>query len=75
MRSLCKSIMLFVFISIISFPLWAEEKWERIKDTDEVLIYARSVEGSNFKEYKAVIVIDVPFEVTVEIAKDHDHYT
>jgi len=74
MRSLCKSIILFVCISTISFPSWAEEEWHRIKDTDEVRIYTRSVEGSNFNEYKTVILYDVPFEVAVEIVKDHDHY-
>jgi hypothetical protein len=65
---------MIVCISAISCPLWANEEWKCIKDTDDVRTYARSVEGSDFKELKAVMFVDVSFEVAVEIAKDHDHY-
>lgn len=41
-----------------NLSLYAESDWELKKDKDGIKVYTRDVEGSSFKEFKGVTVID-----------------
>lgn len=74
MKKLVVAIILVVCIPVLSVGWWSDNNWEFLKEIEQMRIYSRHVEGSDFKAYKAIIDVDVPFEIAVEIAKDHDHY-
>jgi hypothetical protein len=67
------SSMLFVFFVVFFFfdGLYAaENEWELLKDEKGIQLYRRSVKGSEFDEFKGVMVINTRIEVIAAVLRD-----
>lgn len=62
-----------VIIAVCS-AVFSANDWSLKKVKDGVTVYNRDIQGSNYKEFKAEAFPNIPFEVTVEVAKDFDKY-
>lgn len=63
-----KSLMLFsILISTISADA---EDWELIKDEDGIMVYTRTISGSNIKEFRGVTNIMAPLDSILGVLND-----
>ena len=63
----------FLFI-VVSFGFsQAQIKWTLNKNENNIKVYSRVVNGSNFKEYKAVTLIKAPMDSIVSVLVDGDN--
>lgn len=78
-----KKISLFIcliFLAVFSLQIGAKEEkvkpvpWKLLKSKNGVEVFARSVPGSKYRELFAKGLVDVPFEVGIEMVKDCDSY-
>lgn len=67
-----------VILTILAlFPvifLQAQDDWKLKKDDEGIKIYTRLIEGSNFKEYKAIAEIEADVAIIAAVIKDIDRY-
>lgn len=58
------TLRLFVFAGILAGMITpagaAQPGWQLVKDENKVQVYEREIEGSVFREYQAVTVVDAP---------------
>lgn len=73
-----------LIIAVIALLLWgfgvtgvvnAADGWTKIKDSDGIKLYERSVSGTELKEYMAVTTMDAKMEVIGEALRDVSQYT
>ena len=69
-------------INIVAILVFSTPQWDLIKDKDGIKIYTRTIDGSDFKEYKAEMVIknssvndilNIIFEISEEISDLENH--
>ncbi|MCP4614589.1 MAG: hypothetical protein GY845_38400 [Planctomycetes bacterium] len=74
MKKTSTSLFLIIIVFLMSSSLFAKEEWKLVSDKDGIKISSREVKDSKYKEYKAEIVTNNPFEVGIELTKDYKNY-
>lgn len=74
-RRMMKKLMLSLMVSLAVTslflqPVFAEEDWAQIKDKDGIVSFAKDIEGSKYRAFKAVTTIDLPTEVVGAVLRD-----
>ena len=62
--------MAFLALFLISMALFAESGWKRVKNSNGIQVYTRSVAGSDLDEFKGITVVDARIEVIGEVIRD-----
>ncbi|MCB0494121.1 MAG: hypothetical protein KDC93_17080 [Cyclobacteriaceae bacterium] len=65
-------ISIFGFIPIAAYP---QNSWEIDRDKEGIIVYTRVEEDSDFKSFKAVMIVHSSADKIVEILKNADDYT
>jgi hypothetical protein len=64
--------------SALPVALWisgAEPAWEKVADTEGIVVYTRGREGTNIREVKATGMIDAPPQSVWAFIRDYPNYT
>lgn len=48
--------------------------WEKVIDSKGIIVYTRPVEGSSFREFKGITLIDASMEIIAEVLRDIENY-
>ena len=79
MRRLTQRFPLLLLISACTGSLClagtAVENWKLESDVDGVKVYSRAIEGSEFRQVKAIASVNAPMEVVVDILTDFEGYS
>ena len=65
-----KKITLLIFAFLLFQFTYAQEDWKLSKDADGIKVYTRKMEGTGFKEIKAVVEVEASIENCVELFKN-----
>lgn len=72
-RYLCLPF-LFLFFILTAGDLKAEETWNLKKDSADIKVYTKAIQGSDLIFYKGVADIDAPIEVVESVINDYASY-
>lgn len=86
MKSVCKTAILLITISLVISLLYAnllccsepdrdESKWERIKNEDGIRIFCRELKDLEFKEFKGITQIKTSLASLIALMNDTSAYT
>lgn len=64
--------LIFILLSIISFDLKAQSKWDIVKQTDDITVFTRKSENSKYKEVKITMTIKCTMNELVAALEDVD---
>lgn len=64
--------LIFILLSIISFDLEAQSKWDIVKQTDDITVFTRKSENSKYKEVKITMTIKCTMNELVAALEDVD---
>jgi hypothetical protein len=67
-------LILFILWAVI-LPSIAESQWERVKNSNGIEVYVRSVSGSAIKEFKAITEVQSSISAVLALLDDTDSYT
>lgn len=70
---LTKTILMIISLSLITSSLLADE-WKLRKDKNGIKVFTRDVEGSKFKEFKAIVEIKTSMSTILSVFDDVDAY-
>lgn len=68
-------ILLTSVLCIISADIFCQSSWEIDKDKDGIKVFTRVEKGSDFKSFKAVMIVNSPISEIVKILRDVNEYT
>ena len=75
MRAIKELLIILIVVFSLCVTANAEKVvWKKLKKTNGVQMFSRSILNSKFKEYKAVSYIDLPMEFLFEALLDIDNY-
>lgn len=69
-----KAPILFITLMAIGFQAKAQSNWEMAMNKDDIIVYTRDEEHSDFKSFKAIMEVDGTLKEVIKILKDADHY-
>ena len=64
--------MLTIIISLCQWSMHAQEDWKLVKDSDDIKVYTKSVATSDFKAFKAEMIIDQDIHAFLSVLYDID---
>ncbi len=62
-------------MALVSYNTYSQTLWELDKNQDSIKVYTRVEEGSAFKRFKAIALINAPIDQIIKILKNADRYT
>lgn len=65
-----RNILFLVFVSGLSWSLFGQGDWELVKERNEISVFTRNNEASNFKEFKAQMTIEAEVSQFVAVLLD-----
>ena len=68
-------VLLTCICACISIKSFAQYSWELEKDEEGILVYTKVEKDSDFKSFKAVIVLDASIPEIIRVLKNVDSYT
>ena len=68
-------ILLISALCITSVEIFCQSSWEIDKDKDGIKVFTRVEKDSDFKSFKAVMIVDASISEIVKILRDSDEYT
>ena len=57
-------------LTVVSFPLSANGKWKPVKNQNGIRVFTRSVQGSDFDEFKGIGIINARIDVILKVLED-----
>lgn len=71
-----KTLAMLLSINMcFSFKVLSQSSWEIEKNKDGIEVYTKIEEGSDFKSFKAVMVVQASFSEVISVLIDADNYT
>ncbi len=67
--------MLLSISMCFPFKVLSQSPWEIEKNKEGIEVYTKIEEGSDFKTFKAVMVVEASFSEVISVLKDADNYT
>lgn len=67
-------ILLTMFICT-SYNTFCQTSWEIDKEKDGIVVYTKLEKNSDFKSFKAIVLVDASIDEVVRLLKDADSYT
>lgn len=71
-----KTLFIYVSISTLFFCILTQTKaqWNLEKNEEGIKVFTRTVDGSNYKEFKAEMVLEYSAENIIKLIKDADNF-
>lgn len=68
-------VVLVSILVLLSFETLSQNLWELNKHQDGIKVYTKVEEGSAFKAFKAIVLVNASVDEIIEVLKNVDRYT